>query len=230
MEKGSGSEARQQNGVMKLPPGFRFHPTDEELVVQYLRRKVFACPLPASIIPDIDIAKYNPWDLPGGCEQERYFFAVREAKYPTGNRSNRATGCGYWKATGKDRAILASKFNQVVGMKKSLVFYRGRAPNGTRTDWIMHEYRLTCASKTSTHHSAAVVFPTRDWVLCRIFKKKRANKTESEADESHREERRDTGLIDFMGRRPSSPSDSDSSCVTETTDESGNGDDTTSSP
>lgn len=67
MEKLSPSLAsHNHNGVgLKLPPGFRFHPTDEELVVQYLRRKAFSCPLPASIIPEIDLAKYNPWDLPG---------------------------------------------------------------------------------------------------------------------------------------------------------------------
>ncbi|CAN1153279.1 NAC domain-containing protein 83 [Linum perenne] len=39
-----------KNGVMMLPHGFRFHPTDEELVVQYLKRKVYSFPLPASII------------------------------------------------------------------------------------------------------------------------------------------------------------------------------------
>uniref|UniRef100_A0A7C8ZR24 NAC domain-containing protein n=1 Tax=Opuntia streptacantha TaxID=393608 RepID=A0A7C8ZR24_OPUST len=50
-------------GVVRLPPGFRFHPTDEELVVQYLRRKVYALPLPASIIPDLDVCKSDPWDL-----------------------------------------------------------------------------------------------------------------------------------------------------------------------
>lgn len=54
-----------KNGVLRLPPGFRFHPTDEELVVQYLKRKVLSFPLPASIIPEVDVCKSDPWDLPG---------------------------------------------------------------------------------------------------------------------------------------------------------------------
>ena len=54
-----------KNGVLRLPPGFRFHPTDEELVVHYLRRKVHSAPLPASIIPEVDVFKSDPWDLPG---------------------------------------------------------------------------------------------------------------------------------------------------------------------
>jgi len=174
-----------KNGVLRLPPGFRFHPTDEELVVQYLKRKVLSSPLPASIIPEVDVCKSDPWDLPGDCEQERYFFSTREAKYPNGNRSNRATVSGYWKATGIDKRIVTSKANQVVGMKKTLVFYRGKPPNGSRTDWIMHEYRLTGANTT-----AATASPEKDstpsprksenWVLCRVFLKKRSSKNDAE--------------------------------------------------
>nr|GMD77560.1 NAC domain-containing protein 83-like [Ipomoea batatas] len=79
-------------------------------------------------------------------EQERYFFSTREVKYPNGNRSNRATSSGYWKATGLDKQIVSSKgHRQLVGMKKTLVFYKGKPPQGARTDWIMHEYRLTNA-------------------------------------------------------------------------------------
>ncbi|XP_043726053.1 NAC domain-containing protein 83-like isoform X2 [Telopea speciosissima] len=203
-----------KNGVIKLPPGFRFHPTDEELVVHYLKRKVFSCPLPASIIPEVDVCKNDPWDLPGDLEQERYFFSTKEAKYPNGNRCNRATGSGYWKATGIDRKIVAS--NHVVGIKKTLVFYRGKPPHGSRTDWIMHEYRLAGSAtvpcifpqkKNLTQNSATQV---EDWVLCRIFLKRRSTKNDDEVFSR-------PSFIDFMMVRDKNdsapaPSSSSSSC------------------
>lgn len=180
-----------KNGVLRLPPGFRFHPTDEELVVQYLKRKVLSCPLPASIIPEVDVCRSDPWDLPGDLERERYFFSRREVKYPNGNRSNRAAGSGYWKATGVDKQIVACRSRLGggggggggVGVKKTLVFYRGKAPNGIRTDWVMHEYRLVDAAAPSAplpplqNKSAQ-----ENWVLCRISLKKRSRKS-SEEDE-----------------------------------------------
>ncbi|KAK7374978.1 hypothetical protein VNO80_08422 [Phaseolus coccineus] len=173
-----------KNGELRLPPGFRFHPTDEELVVQYLKRKVFSCPLPASVIPEVDVCKSDPWDLPGDLEKERYFFSTKEPKYPNGNRSNRATNSGYWKATGLDKQILTSKGNQVVGMKKTLVFYRGKPPHGSRTDWIMHEYRLlnapTSSQSQSQRQSPVVHVPMENWVLCRIFLKRRSGRNGEE--------------------------------------------------
>lgn len=69
-----------------------------------------------------------------------YFYSQRDRKYATGLRTNRATASGYWKATGKDRAILRK--GTLVGMRKTLVFYKGRAPKGRKTDWVMHEFRL----------------------------------------------------------------------------------------
>lgn len=72
-------------------------------------------------------------------EKEWYFFSLKDRKYPTGLRTNRATEAGYWKTTGKDKEIFNS--GMVVGTKKTLVFYKGRAPRGEKTNWVMHEYR-----------------------------------------------------------------------------------------
>ncbi|KAL2341931.1 hypothetical protein Fmac_009871 [Flemingia macrophylla] len=94
-----------------LPPGFRFHPTDEELVVHYLKKKADSVPLPVPIIADVDLYKFDPWELPSKAtfgEQEWYFFSPRDRKYPNGARPNRAASSGYWKATGTDKPILAS--------------------------------------------------------------------------------------------------------------------------
>eukprot|EP00253_Pinus_taeda_P001102 PITA_01102 len=153
---------------ISLPPGFRFHPTDEELVAYYLKRRVHCWKIELDIIPEVDIYKCEPWDLPEksfmpGKDLEWYFFSARDRKYPNGSRTNRATEAGYWKATGKDRKV--SSHMRHIGMKKTLVFYTGRAPHGCRTDWVMHEYRLEekeCEASASLQEAYA---------LCRVFKK-----------------------------------------------------------
>jgi hypothetical protein len=80
-------------------------------------------------------------------EGEWYFFSPRDRKYPNGVRPNRAAGSGYWKATGTDKPIThsAAQRSAMIGVKKALVFYRGRPPKGIKTSWIMHEYRLADA-------------------------------------------------------------------------------------
>jgi len=49
---------------MVLPPGFRFHPTDEELISHYLYKKVNDINFSARAIGEVDLNKSEPWDLP----------------------------------------------------------------------------------------------------------------------------------------------------------------------
>ncbi|KAH0773388.1 hypothetical protein KY290_010525 [Solanum tuberosum] len=149
-----------------LPPGFRFHPTDEELITYYLNNKVSDFNFTARAITDVDLNKSEPWDLPAKAsmgEKEWYFFSLKDRKYPTGLRTNRATEAGYWKTTGKDKEIFRGGTGVLVGMKKTLVFYRGRAPKGEKTNWVMHEYRI----ETRFGYKPS----KEEWVVCRVFQK-----------------------------------------------------------
>lgn len=169
------------NVEAKLPPGFRFHPRDEELICDYLIKWVTGSAHPLPLLIQVDLNKCEPWDIPefacvGG--KDWYFYSQRDKKYATGLRTNRATVSGYWKATGKDRAIIRK--GVLVGMRKTLVFYQGRAPKGRKTDWVMHEFRLDGPGPNSAKEE--------DWVLCRVFLKSRsemATKSQEEGNYSY---------------------------------------------
>ncbi|KAB1228255.1 NAC domain-containing protein 7 [Morella rubra] len=68
-----------------------------------------------------------------------FFFSLPEMKYRRGNQSKRSTKAGFWKPTGNDRKIMSE--SSIIGMKKTLVFYEGRAPACKKTSWVTHEYR-----------------------------------------------------------------------------------------
>ncbi|XP_047060683.1 NAC domain-containing protein 83-like [Lolium rigidum] len=183
-----------------LPIGFRFRPTDEELVLHYLRRKAFACPLPADIIPVADLARIHPSDLPGDADGERFFFHLPATRcWRKGGGSGRAGGAGgVWRASGKETLVLAPRCGRPVGARRTLVFCArgGRA----RTAWTMHEYRLLPAALGAW--AAAAAAKPKDWVVCRVFKKG----TPARRGGTGRRQRGDDGMA--------APSPA-SSCVTE---------------
>ncbi|KAA8544766.1 hypothetical protein F0562_019530 [Nyssa sinensis] len=164
------------NGEVSLP-GFRFHPTDEELVGFYLRRKVEKKPLSIELIKQIDIYKHDPWDLPKATtagEREWYFFCRRGRKYRNSVRPNRVTssGSGFWKATGIDKPVYSSgDTHGCIGLKKSLVYYTGSAGKGTKTDWMMHEFRLPFPEPTNLLNAKSNTHEAEVWTVCRIFKR-----------------------------------------------------------
>ncbi|XP_055814875.1 NAC domain-containing protein 35 [Solanum dulcamara] len=146
-------------------PGFRFHPTEEELVEFYLRRKVEGKRFNVELITFLDLYRYDPWELPALAaigEKEWYFYVPRDRKYRNGDRPNRVTTSGYWKATGADRMIRTEN-SRSIGLKKTLVFYSGKAPKGIRSSWIMNEYRLP-------HHETERL-QKAEISLCRVYKR-----------------------------------------------------------
>ncbi|CAL0321582.1 unnamed protein product [Lupinus luteus] len=160
------------NGGIKLPVGYRFCPTDEELVIHYLKRKVFAEPLPGSVISDFDVFHTVPWNLPGDSKERRYFFSNRKG-HVCGNISKVAIGSGYWKSIGKEKQIVSSESRQVIGMRKTLIFSKGKCSNETRTRWFMHELRL--AGSAATFYPFQM--PAADFAVYRVFQKKKKLKT-----------------------------------------------------
>ncbi|KAH6837219.1 NAC domain containing protein 90, partial [Perilla frutescens var. hirtella] len=163
----------------ELLPGFRFYPTEEELVSFYLYNKLSGTRLPDidRVIPLLDIYDYNPWDLPhlggelcGEDSEQWFFFSPRQEREARGGRPNRLTTEGYWKATGSPGDVYSSENNCVIGRKRSMVFYVGRAPNGTKTTWKMNEYKAINASSSPTPNPQL----REELSLCRIYKKSRS--------------------------------------------------------
>ncbi|KAI3681089.1 hypothetical protein L6452_35871 [Arctium lappa] len=155
-------------GKSSICPGFRFHPTDVELVMYYLKKKLLGKKLLPEVIAEVNIYDFSPWDLPAKSnlrngDLEWFFFCSKSKKYLSGFRMNRATEAGYWKATGKDREVKYK--GKTVAKIKTLVFHLDHPPKGKRTDWVMHEYRM------EDRDLANVGVVQEAYVLCKLFEK-----------------------------------------------------------
>ncbi|EXB55201.1 Protein CUP-SHAPED COTYLEDON 3 [Morus notabilis] len=131
-----------------IPRGYKFTPTDEELL-DYLRRKV----------EGVHVHHLH--------DHERYFFAqtVQVSKSGNGKRVKRDmegdSEGGWWKATSGDKKIVDKQDSRItLGYFKTLKFFKYKDRNRIRnqaycTDWLMHEYKLTNQT-------------FQEWVICRI--------------------------------------------------------------
>ncbi|KAI3823737.1 hypothetical protein L1987_05178 [Smallanthus sonchifolius] len=151
-----------------LIPGFRFHPTDVELVMYYLKRKLTGKKLIIDVVAEVNIYEFCPQDLRDKSslksgDLEWYFFCPKSKKYSSGGRANRATETGFWKATGKDRKVEYK--GRTVATIKTLIFHQRDAGKVDRTNWVMHEYRM----EDKQLANAGIVQDM--YVLCRIFEK-----------------------------------------------------------
>ncbi|XP_065864198.1 NAC domain-containing protein 4-like [Euphorbia lathyris] len=157
--------------------GYRFHPTDDELLTYFLKPKMLSRVDYRPPIPEIKVCDYEPWDLPAlinnnSDDRVWYFFCPRDYKYLRSRRSNRTTEAGYWKPTGKPRKVL-NKRKEQIGTKKSLVFYIKERRKAIRTRWIMHEYECALNATMAT---------SGDFVLCKLKSKADEKMNEGQPD------------------------------------------------
>jgi len=144
-----------------LPPGYRFVPTDEEVVELCLLPRIQDQPLlPNDIIED-DPLSAPPWALleKHGRRHQAFFFAACQAMNAKGNRQKRScVGHGTWQGQGKRKRQQEEEGQEV--KKKLRVRVRGSAEkieiewdsyalnfqeHGVKgsTGWVMHEYSIT---------------------------------------------------------------------------------------
>ncbi|GLU00904.1 hypothetical protein SLE2022_182390 [Rubroshorea leprosula] len=147
--------------------GSGFRPTEDELIFGYLLNKVNGNDHLTNAIAEVDILECEPWELPQRSAAQSnlqlwYFFYQLDYKYRNSKRVNRLTKAGYWKGTGQGRTIMAADTDEKFASVKTLVFHKGRVPDGIRTNWLIHEYRLTEAFSPPNR---------RAYVVCRLEKK-----------------------------------------------------------
>ncbi|TQD85834.1 hypothetical protein C1H46_028613 [Malus baccata] len=166
---------------MLLPVGFRFQPTEEELIGHYLQLKLRGEDSRVSdVIGEINICNHEPWDLPAKSliksdDEEWYFYNRPIYKKNSRHDIERATSNkrGFWKITGRDK-IVTARDNKTIGKKRILTFYRGRPREAQITPWVMHEFYIPQISPNANR---------RDFVLCHVKKKSGKNTDVATCDE-----------------------------------------------
>lgn len=172
---------------VSVSPGVRFYPTEEELITFYLHNKLHGQgPDLEPVIPSIDIYNFEPSQLPGLAgrlcqgEEQWFFFMAQRENEARGGRAKRTTDCGYWKATGSPSYVYSHTNNKVIGVKKIMVFYKGKVPNGRKTKWKMNEYKAlnqqsiinntsTSTSTTGSSSSTTILKMRDEFSLCRVY-------------------------------------------------------------
>ncbi|XP_076897342.1 NAC domain-containing protein 58-like [Bidens hawaiensis] len=159
--------------LASLPAGYRFLPTDQQLMIHFLLKKINNELLPRSNISEANAYDTHPKDLaanyPEADKGVWYFFSSRERKDCVGISTRQDAGPGYWKAIlGLDKVIKDNGGN-ILGVKTGFSYHEGRPDqNSTKTAWLMHEYDV--ANGYERQRLDANGMKLDDYVLCKICK------------------------------------------------------------
>ncbi|PIN18496.1 hypothetical protein CDL12_08839 [Handroanthus impetiginosus] len=164
----------EEENQIELPLGWRFVPTDQELIISYLTNKVFFRALPAKAIKEIDameLYSVHPKVLVESIsnEPEHYFF-VRDHEYFYGeiNKMKRVgDGIGYWRCIGKEDPVHDAEGNLRAFKIHSTYF--SIIPKRMRTHWRLEVYRLVDIEPSTEDEEELHV---GEWVVARITRGK----------------------------------------------------------
>ncbi|KAL6640161.1 hypothetical protein ACP70R_022010 [Stipagrostis hirtigluma subsp. patula] len=137
--------------VLGLPPGFRFRPTDEELVELYLLPRARGHPalFPGVVIDDDTAASARPWELlerHGRTDGEGGYFFVRSrsSDAQAGARQDRhCDGGGTWRGQKRVYCDLRVDGEKIEWSKNNLSLQLGQGKKSGSSGWVMHEYTIT---------------------------------------------------------------------------------------
>nr|GMD21718.1 NAC domain-containing protein 78-like [Ipomoea batatas] len=174
---------------MEKSLGHRFQPSDYELHM-ILFRFVIGMGCDDTNIRHEDLyGQKEPWELfRWDCrEKYQYFFTElkRKSKSMKGSRINRTVGKrpGTWHGQDKGKPIIHKGTKALLGYKRSFVYQNKEEPEQDR-QWLLKEFYLSDAVMKKATETYPIVEHTKDFVLCRLQRKKRAG---SEADEESKD-------------------------------------------
>ncbi|SPT18984.1 unnamed protein product [Triticum aestivum] len=153
-----------------LVPGFRFRPTDKEIVLHYLKPKVLNLALPRRIEELVNIyaldADDKRLDEEDGDKERLGFFFVHKQDMAYSNGCYYTTPAGYWRIRGRPSRVREGR--RTVAFKTSMDFYRGRLLHGRRTPWSMFEYKLN-ADRGDLRNLAQPEM--NSYIMCKVRKR-----------------------------------------------------------
>ncbi|KAI3435078.1 uncharacterized protein J3R85_006507 [Psidium guajava] len=151
------------------PVGLRFEPKEHELVRHHLTKKLRGGTETICVIPELDIYNWEPPELftrynelssiPSD-RSECFFFCPRR------HSRKRKTPCGFWRETSTNRVVQVPDTGEEIGLRRNLVYHKGRQRNAHRTSLGMYEYHLN-----SNVSDSEILEPTA-MVLCHTTNRK----------------------------------------------------------
>ncbi|XP_058742122.1 NAC domain containing protein 52-like [Vicia villosa] len=131
--------------VSQFRVGYRFDPTDDDLMSFYLRKKIFNQPLTFHGILQFDVFQTEPWRLPidtrnSFSDRKYYFFDVRNGRFE--NMDIRAAGNGEWRIVEKRKEVSLRRSRYFIGRKNTFEYWKMEGTQVVRSEWMMEEFHI----------------------------------------------------------------------------------------